>query len=558
MLKNLHIENIAVIEKADIELNNGLNVMTGETGAGKSIVIDAINAVLGERTSRELIRAGCDKAQVTALFGSLNEAALTVLNDNGFGVDEDGNLLISRSLNLSGNNSVRINGIPSTVGILKEIGRVLVNIHGQHDNQFLLDPLKHCGYIDRVADNGSILNNYYSEFKNLNSIRRNLSELETDSDEKQRRLDLLTYQVNELESAGIHVGEYEELKRQLTVAENYEKMLSSLNSAYYAINGDDENDGAFSLIKNAQKHLSAIESNEFEGDTRRLSEISGYLEEIEGNIRAFLTNSEYSSLDANEIRERLDFLYRLMLKYGDTEEKMLEFFDNATKELENITFSDKKIAELSALLDESTEKLVALGEKLTASRKNAAKLFESQVSDALKFLDMPNVRFVVDIKNGRYTKNGCDEVQFLISANAGEEPKPLVKIASGGELSRVMLAIKSVLADKDEVATLIFDEIDTGISGRAATKVGAKLRKVSKDRQVLCVTHLAQIAAAADNHLLIEKHTLNNSTFTDITALSGEQQIGEIARIMSGGELTDNLYGSAKELLDRSKSNENL
>lgn len=558
MLKNLHIENIAVIEKADIELNNGLNVMTGETGAGKSIVIDAINAVLGERTSRELIRAGCEKAQVTALFGSLNEAALTVLNDNGFGVDEDGNLLISRSLNLSGNNSVRINGIPSTVGILKEIGRVLVNIHGQHDNQFLLDPLKHCGYIDRVADNGSILNNYYSEFKNLNSIRRNLLELETDSDEKQRRLDLLTYQVNELESAGIHVGEYEELKRQLTVAENYEKMLSSLNSAYYAINGDDENDGAFSLIKNAQKHLSAIESNEFEGDTRRLSEISGYLEEIEGNIRAFLTNSEYSSLDANEIRERLDFLYRLMLKYGDTEEKMLEFFDNATKELENITFSDKKIAELSALLDESTEKLVALGEKLTASRKNAAKLFESQVSDALKFLDMPNVRFVVDIKNGRYTKNGCDEVQFLISANAGEEPKPLVKIASGGELSRVMLAIKSVLADKDEVATLIFDEIDTGISGRAATKVGAKLRKVSKNRQVLCVTHLAQIAAAADNHLLIEKHTLNNSTFTDITALSGEQQIGEIARIMSGGELTDNLYGSAKELLDRSKSNENL
>lgn len=558
MLKNLHIENIAVIEKADIELNNGLNVMTGETGAGKSIVIDAINAVLGERTSRELIRAGCDKAQVTALFGSLNEAALTVLNDNGFGVDEDGNLLISRSLNLSGNNSVRINGIPSTVGILKEIGRVLVNIHGQHDNQFLLDPLKHCGYIDRVADNGSILNNYYNEFKNLNSIRRNLSELETDSDEKQRRLDLLTYQVNELEGAGIHVGEYEELKRQLTVAENYEKMLSSLNSAYYAINGDDENDGAFSLIKSAQKHLSAIESNEFEGDTRRLSEISGYLEEIEGNIRAFLTNSEYSSLDANEIRERLDFLYRLMLKYGDTEEKMLEFFDNATKELENITFSDKKIAELSALLDESTEKLVALGEKLTASRKNAAKLFESQVSDALKFLDMPNVRFVVDIKNGRYTKNGCDEVQFLISANAGEEPKPLVKIASGGELSRVMLAIKSVLADKDEVATLIFDEIDTGISGRAATKVGAKLRKVSKNRQVLCVTHLAQIAAAADNHLLIEKHTLNNSTFTDITALSGEQQIGEIARIMSGGELTDNLYGSAKELLDRSKSNENL
>lgn len=558
MLKNLHIENIAVIEKADIELNNGLNVMTGETGAGKSIVIDAINAVLGDRTSRELIRAGCEKAQVTALFGSLNEAALTVLNDNGFGVDEDGNLLISRSLNLSGNNSVRINGIPSTVGILKEIGRVLVNIHGQHDNQFLLDPLKHCGYIDRVADNGSILNNYYNEFKNLNSIRRNLSELETDSDEKQRRLDLLTYQVNELECAGIRVGEYEELKRQLTVAENYEKMLSSLNSAYYAINGDDENDGAFSLIKSAQKHLSAIESNEFEGDTRRLSEISGYLEEIEGNIRAFLTNSEYSSLDANEIRERLDFLYRLMLKYGDTEEKMLEFFDNATKELENITFSDKKIAELSALLDESTEKLVALGEKLTASRKNAAKLFESQVSDALKFLDMPNVRFVVDIKNGRYTKNGCDEVQFLISANAGEEPKPLVKIASGGELSRVMLAIKSVLADKDEVATLIFDEIDTGISGRAATKVGAKLRKVSKDRQVLCVTHLAQIAAAADNHLLIEKHTLNNSTFTDITALSGEQQIGEIARIMSGGELTDNLYGSAKELLDRSKSNENL
>ncbi|MBE6727667.1 MAG: DNA repair protein RecN [Ruminococcaceae bacterium] len=553
MLKYLHIENIAVIEKADIELNSGLNVMTGETGAGKSIVIDAINAVLGERTSRELIRGGCEKAQVTALFGDLNDTALEVLSKNGFSVDEDGNLLIKRSLNLSGNNSVRINGVPATVGILKEIGAVLVNIHGQHDNQFLLDPAKHCGYIDRVAENDLILKEYYDEFKNLNSIRRQLSQLETDSDEKQHRIELLTYQIDEIEKAGIRVGEYAELKQQLLIAENYEKMLSSLNSAYLALSGDDENDGACSLVNKAQKNLQSLNDDSFSSTAINLEEISVGLEEVVGNIRDFLKNSEYSNLDANEIRERLDFLYRLMLKYGDSEEKLLEFFDNAKAELENITFSDKRIAELSVMLDDSTERLVAHAEKLTASRKEAAVNFEKQVSEALRFLDMPNVRFVVDFKSGRYTKNGCDDIQFLISANAGEEPKPLIKIASGGELSRVMLAIKSVLADKDEVATLIFDEIDTGISGRAAAKVGAKLRKVSKNRQVLCVTHLAQIAACADTHLLIEKHINDNRTFTDVSSLSDEQIIGEIARIMSGGELTDNLYGSAKELLDRSK-----
>ncbi len=558
MLKHLHIENIAVIEKSNIELESGFNVMTGETGAGKSIVIDAINAVLGERTSRELIRGGCDKARVSALFSNLNESAVKVLEDNGFYPDEEGNLLISRSLSASGNNSVRINGSAATVGVLREIGRVLVNIHGQHDNQFLLDPLKHCDYIDSIAENGSLLAEYYEEFKLLNRLRREMRELESNLDEKKRSIELLSYQVTELKNADIKQGEYDSLKEKLAIAENYEKMLSALSLAHKALGGDDEADGAASLCEAAVKQLSCITSEEFSEDYHRLSEISAELEGISANLRSFIENNEYSELNAEEIRERLDFLYRLMLKYGDSEEKLLDYLQNAEKRLEDITFSDKRISELDALLEASTERLVDLGAKLTASRRRAAEGFETEVSKALVFLDMPNIKFVVDFKSGRYTKNGCDEVQFLISANAGEEPKPLIKIASGGELSRIMLAIKSVLSEKDEVSTLIFDEIDTGISGRAAAKVGAKLRSVSKTRQVLCVTHLAQIAAAADNHLLIEKHTESGRTFTDVFPLSSDKRIGEIARIMSGGELTDNLYGSAKELLDRSKNDENL
>lgn len=556
MLRYLQIENIAVIEKTEIEFSRGFTVLTGETGAGKSIVIDALNAVLGERTSRELIRSGCERAEVSAVFCELSHEAKAVLEKNGFSADDEGELLIRRTLSASGNGNVRVNGKPATVGILKAIGHELVNIHGQHDNQNLLDEQLHCNYIDRLASNDALREEYYNEFRKLNSIRRELRDLETDEDEKQRKTELLTFQIAELEGAAIRIGELQELKNKLSIAENFEKTAQALQAASSAIKGTDDTDGAKTMLSAAKRELQSVE--QFSGDAERLESIVYELDAICDNIRLFTENNSYSASETAEIRERLDFLYRLMLKYGDSEEKMLDFLATAQEELERITFSEQRIEELSAELDGSTERLIALGDRLTESRIKTSRIFEKQVREGLDLLNMPGVIFTVDFAKGRYTKNGCDEVRFLISANAGEEPRPLAKIASGGELSRIMLVIKQALADKDSVDTLVFDEIDTGISGHAAVKVGRMLRKVSKNRQVLCVTHLAQIAAAADNHLLIEKHTENGRTFTNVQPLSDEQRISEIARIMAGGELTENILNSAKELLDRSKTDEDL
>ena len=556
MLKYLQIENIAVIEKTEIELSQGFTVLTGETGAGKSIIIDALNAVLGERTSKELIRSGCDKAEVSAVFSNLNGDAIELLEQNGYLLDDGGELLVRRTLNAAGNGSVRINGKPATVGVLKEIGRGLVDIHGQHDNQNLLDEQMHCGYIDRLASNSVLREEYYCEFKKLNSIRREISALETDDDEKQRRTELLSFQITELENAAICVGEIEKLKTKLSIAENFEKTVRALQTTLSYIKGDENSDGAKTMLASAKRELMSVE--QFANDSEKLEGIIYELEAVCENIHSFTENNFYSADETAQIRERLDLLYRLMLKYGDSEEKMLVYLTQAQSELDKINFSDQRIDELSSELEISTEKLIKLGEKLTKSRITAAKHFEKQVCDGLKQLNMPNVVFTVDFTKGKYTKNGCDEVKFLISANAGEEPRPLAKIASGGELSRIMLVIKQALADADSVETLIFDEIDTGISGNAAVKVGRMMRNVSENRQVLCVTHLAQIAAASDNHLLIEKHTDNGKTFTNVKPLSCEQQISEIARIMAGGTLTENILNSAKELLDRSKTDENL
>lgn len=552
MLKFLHIENIAVIESADIEFSEGFNVLTGETGAGKSIVIDSINAVLGERTSKDLIRAGCDSALVSALFGDFSEISLSALKEFDIEPDEDGNILISRRLSLNGKGLIKINGKPNTATVLKEIAAFLINIHGQHDNQALLDPKKHCSFIDAVADNGDIIAKYYDEFRNLNNIRRELLSLETDEDEMQHKIELLKYQIEELEKAEIKLGEIEELKEKLIFAENFEDMYKRINLALSYFEGDDDTDGALSLLENASKQLSSINDKLIEENNNRLSEAIMTVRDISVDISSFVDDIDLSQFDSNYINNRLDYLHRLMLKYGNSEEKMLEFLRNAKTELENITFSDKRHAELSDELDSSTQKLISLGEELTFSRKKASESFSFDVCSVLEYLNMPSVKFVVDIKQGKYTKNGCDEVEFLISANSGENPKPLQKTASGGELSRIMLSIKSSLLDKDSVETMIFDEIDTGISGYAAGRVGTQLKKVSKKRQVICVTHLAQIAALADNHLLIEKGSHNGRTFTNVKSLDKESRIGEIARIMSGTEITENLYNSAKELLDRS------
>lgn len=553
MLKFLHIENIAVIERSDIEFSAGFNVLTGETGAGKSIVIDAINAVLGERTSKELIRAGCDTAEVSAVFGELDNATAAALSDAGVIPDDDGNIVIRRRLSAAGKGLIKLNDRPVTAAELKEIGKHLVNIHGQHDNQALLDPERHLDYIDAVADDDPIKGKYYAEFRELNRIRKELAATETDEDEKRRRVGLLKYQINELESAGIKPGEYEKLQKKLSVVRNYQKTAEALSRAYSALKGDDEFDGAVSLLTDAEKSLSSLRNDEWDKKSSALADAAAAAEDVSAALYDFLENAELADIDPDEINSRLETLDKLMAKYGNSEEEMLEFLEKARTELNDTEFSDKKAAELSALLDDATERLIALADELTATRKKAAAEFEKQVCDILSYLNMPDVRFTVKFSKGRYTKRGCDTAEFMISANRGESVKPLCKIASGGELSRVMLAIKSVLLGRDPVGTMIFDEIDTGISGYTAGKVGTQLKKVAENRQVICVTHLAQIAAMADTHLLIEKKAEKDRTFTSVSPLSYEQRINEIARIMSGTQMTENLYNSAKELLDRSK-----
>lgn len=553
MLKFLHIENIAVIERSDIEFSAGFNVLTGETGAGKSIVIDAINAVLGERTSKELIRAGCDTAEVSAVFGELDNATAAALSDAGVTPDDDGNIVIRRRLSAAGKGLIKLNDRPVTATELKETGKHLVNIHGQHDNQALLDPERHLDYIDAVADDDPIKGKYYAEFRELNRIRKELAATETDEDEKRRRVGLLKYQINELESAGIKPGEYEKLQKKLAIARNYQKTAEALSRAYSALKGDDEFDGAVSLLTDAEKSLSSLHNDEWDKKSAALADAAAAAEDVSTALYDFLENAELAGIDPDEINSRLETLDKLKAKYGNSEEEMLEFLEKARTELNDTEFSDKKAAELSALLDDATERLIALADELTAARKKAAAEFEKQVCDILSYLNMPDVRFTVKFSKGRYTKRGCDTAEFMISANRGESVKPLCKIASGGELSRVMLAIKSVLLGRDPVGTMIFDEIDTGISGYTAGKVGTQLKKVADNRQVICVTHLAQIAAMADTHLLIEKKAEKDRTFTSVSPLSYEQRINEIARIMSGAQMTENLYNSAKELLDRSK-----
>ncbi len=548
MLKFLHIENIAVIERSDIEFKSGFNVLTGETGAGKSILIDAINAVLGERVSKDLIRNGCDSAMVSAVFGDLNAKTVEVLNDYDILPDEDGNILITRKLSLNGKGYIKINNLPVTATNLRDIANNLINIHGQHDNQALLIPDNHLSYIDAIANNSDYIERYYNEFKNLNSIRKELMSLEMDEDEKARKIDILKYQIAEIENAALKVGETEELKAKLKIADSYEATYKALSNAEFLLSGDDNNDGALTQLRNANKQLLTVDavSNE------KLAEAISMLEDFRADIGLFLSDTGFSQLNSDEINQRLDYISRVVLKYGGSEENAIEYLIKSQAELENITLSDKRIVELSNLLEESKQRLVFLGEELSQTRKTSAAIFESQVTDVLKELNMPNVKFAVNFDKGKYAKNGFDLVEFMISANAGENLKPLHKIASGGELSRVMLAIKSVLLDKDPVGSMIFDEIDTGISGYAADKVAKQLKIVSNDRQVICVTHLAQIAAYANEHLLIEKTTENGRTFTNVKSLDYQQKIQEIARIMSGTDITENLYNSAKELIDRS------
>ncbi len=552
MLSCLKIENIAVIKEAELETGSGFNVLTGETGAGKSIIIDAIYAVMGRRTSKELIRTGHNTAQVSALFSDVNEAVLKQCDEYGIEV-EDKDLLLQRRMSADGKNICRINGQPVTLSVLREISENLVNIHGQHDNQQLLNSKSHCGFIDAYAENDAEREEYLNVFYRLKDIKKQLKELYALNTDKLQRTDMLTFAVQELEAAQISVGEIEQLKDKRNQARNSEKLTKAFRSAVSALKGDENTGGVVSAVDTVSSEISKL--SEFFADGKEIGEkligMSYELQAVADYLNALVDSVQFSAAELEQIEDRIDLLSRLSKKYGATEQDMLDYLESAKAELTTITTADEQIAKLEAESQEVEQQLVQAGKKLTQSRTDAGNRFANSICDVLKYLQMPNVRFLVDCKQGTYTKNGCDEIEFLISANLGENPKPLAKIASGGEMSRIMLAIKSVLLTADNIDTLIFDEIDSGISGNAAGKVGNKLKELSVAKQVICITHLAQIAALADNHFLITKAEKDNNTFTSVQRLEGDERIAEIARIMSGSEMTENLYKTAKELLEK-------
>lgn len=549
MLSNLQIENIAVIKSASIDFENGFNVMTGETGAGKSIVIDSLNAILGERTSRELIRSGADSASVCAEFQNVGDNVKNELEK--LGIEKDDTLIVSRKLTPDGKNVCRINGMPATVSMLKALGVQLVNIHGQLDNQSLLSPETHCSFIDKLAGSGRELN----EFKELYSLyikkENELKSFNTDVNEKNRRLDILNYQIEEIQKADIRPGEKDELTEKLGFLRNAEKVLDLLHTAYAALNGDGEMPGAADIAADAaSKLLSAADySSDFTETANGVNDaamnLSAYTEELRDKIYSL----DYDPNETERAEERLDVIYRLSQKYGDSEEDILAYLENAEKERDALSFSDERAEQLRAETEKAYNEALAAAKKLSEIRIEAGKKFSADVERELAFLDMPSVKFIVNDSVGELYENGIDNIEFLLSANAGEEPKPLSKIASGGELSRIMLAIKCVLSELDDIDTLIFDEIDSGVSGRAALKIAAKMKELSKTHQVICVTHLAQIAAFADEHKLISKEEKDGRTYTCIASLDYNGRKYELARIMGGLTVTQSILNSAEELL---------
>lgn len=549
MLSNLQIENIAVIKSASIDFENGFNVMTGETGAGKSIVIDSLNAILGERTSRELIRSGSDSASVCAEFQNIGDNVKNELEK--LGIEKDNTLIVSRKLTPDGKNVCRINGMPATVSMLKALGVQLVNIHGQLDNQSLLSPETHCSFIDKLAGSGRELN-VFKELYSLYIKKKNeLKSLNTDVNEKNRRLDILNYQIEEIQKADIRPGEKDELTEKLGFLRNAEKVLDLLHTAYAALNGDGEMPGAADIAADAaSKLLSAADySSDFAETANGVNDaamnLSAYTEELRDKIYSL----DYDPNETERAEERLDVIYRLSQKYGDSEEEILAYLENAEKERDALSFSDERAEQLREETEKAYNEALAAAKKLSEIRIEAGKKFSADVERELAFLDMPSVKFIVNDSVGELYENGIDNIEFLLSANAGEEPKPLSKIASGGELSRIMLAIKCVLSELDDIDTLIFDEIDSGVSGRAALKIAAKMKELSKTHQVICVTHLAQIAAFADEHKLISKEEKDGRTYTCIASLDYNGRKYELARIMGGLTVTQSILNSAEELL---------
>lgn len=550
MLKSLSIENIAVIEKADIDFSEGLNVLTGETGAGKSIVVDSINAILGERTSRELVRHGAGFANVTALFQDVNESVISAAEKMGISC-ENNEIFISRRISAAGKSFCKINGCACTAAMLREIGENLINIHGQHDSQALLNPDFHYLFLDMLAADESLYEEYRAAFKRLISVRKRLKLLTQDADTKDKRLEILNYQIEELTKADIKPNEWQELKNKQELAQNSQALAQALNESLYAINGDEEFGGIASSLASVRRTLLSFDNidSDLAEINSKINSVIDYTDEVKSLIEDKLEGINFSEEELNAIEERLNLLYNFSKKYGETEDDMLNYLQDAVNQRDAINMSDDEIEYLNAEYDNAYDSVISAANTLSDYRKGIAKAFEERVKAELNYLDMPNVQFVVEFTQGNLSVNGYDKIEFLISSNPGEPPKPLAKIASGGELSRIMLAIKNIIADKDSVQTLIFDEIDTGVSGRASRKIGLKLKSVSKHTQVICVTHSAQIAACADCHLEIKKSVENGRTYTTVNQLDFEQRKYELARIMGGLEITDSLLESAEELL---------
>ena len=555
MLELLHIENIAVIEQADIAFRSGFNALTGETGAGKSIVIDAMGAVLGGRTSRDLIRTGADKAFVSAAFSGIRED-LPGLLANGVKPDEDGNLLLQRELNTEGKNLCRANGRPVTVAQLREIGRELLNIHGQHDGQQLLDEEQHGAYLDRFGRLEPQRESYAACYHAMSDLRSQIRQLQMDEAEKARRVDTLKFQIDELERAKLKPGEEEELVRRRDILRHGEKFLAAVDGADFFLSGDDEQVGAVTLLRQAEESLSGVKrlDDSLEELVKRLENARCEVYDLAELIRDKREEFDFSPAELDELESRSDLLYRLKKKYGATVEDMLEYLDRCRRELDAIETADDTIAHLEGRLREAEKKTKAAGAALTKARTEAARRLEEHILRELRDLDMGRVRFSIELTEKEPAADGCDSVRFLLSANAGEDLRPLARIASGGELARIMLALKNVLAEQDQVGTLVFDEVDTGVSGRAAQRIAEKMAQVSCRKQVLCVTHLPQLAAMADTHFSVEKGEQGGRTYTRVLCLDRQQRAQELARLTGGAHVTEALLRSAEELLDEAEA----
>lgn len=548
MLQLLHIENIAVIEEADITFDEGFNALTGETGAGKSIVIDAMGAVLGQRTSRDLIRTGAAKAFVSALFSGV--PPVPALDEAGLAA-EDGELLLQREIYADGKNACRVGGRPVTVAQLRKIGNSLLNIHGQHDGQQLLDEEQHGAYLDSFGRVEKELDAYTAAFTSMEETRKKWKALQMDEAEKERRVDSLNYQIKELEKAQLKPGEEEALLQRRNLLRNSEKFMSAIQGAVWNLTGGDEGAGAVSELREAAGNLSGVKNldDQFADLQERLENLYSEAYDVAETLRDLQDSFDFSEQELDELESRADLLYRLKKKYGPTVEDMLEYLDKCRDELDQITFAADTSARLEKQLEKDRKLVLQAGKVLSEARKAAAKRLEERIQDELRQLDMPKVRFAICFEGKEPDLTGTDVVRFLMSANVGEELRPINKVASGGELARIMLALKNVLAENEWIGTLVFDEVDTGVSGRAAQKVAEKLAQVSRRKQVLCVTHLPQLAAMADTHFSVEKGENKGRTYTRVLRLDHEMRKRELARLTGGERMTAAMLAGAEELL---------